>query len=88
MEAGFSPATQVAGLVASLCARGAGFDAAVSNPRLPLAQGQATRKGLAGTTSRPVEFLFRSATSDSDMAESKKTGREFRSHIYRSFFMR
>jgi hypothetical protein len=66
MEAGFNPAIRAAGLVASPCARGAGFDAAVSNPHRPFAQSQATRKGLAGSTSRPVRFLFRSAMSDSE----------------------
>ncbi len=78
MEAGFNPAIRAAGLVASPCARGAGFDAAVSNPRRRFAQSQATRKGLAGSTSRPVEFLFRSAMSDSE-----KTRREFRSRASR-----
>jgi hypothetical protein len=81
MEAGFNPAIRPAGLVASPCARSAGFDAAVSNPRRRFAQSQATRKGLAGSTSRPVEFLFRSAMSDSE-----KTGREFRSRTLAHFF--
>ena len=80
MEAGFSPGIRAAGLVASPCARGAGFDAAVSNPRRCFVQSQATRKGLAGSTSRPVEFLFRSAISDSE-----KTGQEFRSRTLAHF---
>ena len=80
METGFNPGIR-AGLVASPYARGAGFDAAVSNPRHRFAQSQATRKGFAGSTSRPVEFLFRSAMSDSE-----KTKREFRSSHWRIFF--
>src|SRR4029077_20647753 len=83
MEAGFNPAIRAAGLVASHCARGAGFDAAVSNPRPRFAQSQATRKGFAGSTSRPVEFLFRSAMSDPE-----KTKREFRSRTWAHFFGR
>src|SRR6201987_657011 len=81
MEASFNPQTHAAGLVASHCARSAGFDAAVSNPRRRFAQSQATRKGLAGSTSRPVEFLFRSA-----MSEPEKTEREFRSRTWARFF--
>ena len=80
MEARSNPAIRAAGLVASPCARGAGFDAAVSNPRRRFAQSQATRKGFAGSTSRPVEFLFRSA-----MSEPEKTGREFRSRAWAHF---
>jgi hypothetical protein len=81
MEASFNPAIRAAGSVASHCARGAGFDAAVSNPRRRFAQSQATRKGFAGSTSRPVEFLFRSAMSDPE-----KTKREFRSPTWAHFF--
>src|SRR5580704_13972978 len=81
MEARSNPAIRAAGLVASPCARGAGFGAAVSNPRRRFAQSQATRKGFAGSTSRPVEFLFRSAMSDSE-----KTKREFRSRTWAHFF--
>jgi hypothetical protein len=81
MEAVFNPRIRAAGSVASPHARSAGFDAAVSNPRRRFAQSQATRKGLAGSTSRPVEFLFRSA-----MSEPEKTGREFRSRTWARFF--
>ena len=81
METGFNPGIRAAGLVASLRARGAGFDAAVSNPRHRFALSQATRKGFAGSTSRPVEFLFRSTMSD-----PKKTKREFRSRTWAHFF--
>ena len=81
MDAGFNPAIRAAGLVASHCARGAELDAAVSNPRRRFAQSQATRKGFAGSSSRPVEFLFRSTMSDPE-----KTKREFRSTHWRIFF--
>ena len=81
MEAGFNPAIRAAGSVASHCARGTGFDAAVSNPRPRFAQSQATRKGFAGSTSRPVEFLFRSAMSDPE-----KTKRESCSRTWAHFF--
>ena len=81
METAFNPGIRAPGLVASPCARGAGFDAAVSNPRRRFAQSQATRKGFAGSTSRPVEFLFRSAMSDPE-----KTKREFRSRTWAHFF--
>src|ERR1700721_2659279 len=81
MEAAFNPAIRAAGFVASRCARRAGVDPAVSNPRRRFTQSQATRKGFAGSTSRPVEFLFRSAMSD-----PKKTKREFRSRTWAHFF--
>src|SRR6201987_6555983 len=81
MEVGFTPTPRADGLVGSQCSRGAGLDAAVSNPRRRFAQSKATRKGLAGSPSRPVEFLFRSA-----MSEPEKTGREFRSRSWAHFF--
>jgi hypothetical protein len=83
MQADFNSAIRAAGLVASPCARSAGFDAAVSNPRRRFAQSQATRKCLAGSTSRPVEFLFRSA-----MSEPEKTKREFCLRTWAHFFLR
>jgi hypothetical protein len=75
MEARSNPAIRAAGLVASPCARGAGFDAAVSNPRRRFAQSQATRKGFAGSTSRPVEFLFRSTMSDPEKTKRESCSR-------------
>jgi hypothetical protein len=75
MDAGFNPAIRAAGLVASHCARGAEFDAAVSNPRRRFAQSQATCKGFAGSSSRPVEFLFRSTMSDPEKTKRESCSR-------------
>ena len=65
MEAAFNSGIQAAGLVASLCARGrrircGGIESSVAASR----RAKPPARVFAGSTSRPVEFLFRSAMSE------------------------
>jgi len=78
MEADFSPAIAAAGLVASLYARRrrircGGIESSVAASR----RAKPPARVFAGSTSRPVEFLFRSA-----MSEPGKDRREFRSRPF------